>query len=157
MNDVGWIKLTQLVLLQIFEDEFEMNETGREAITPAVADEEVLLKEEHSKYRTGTDKLLHVTRWSRPDIWNATRELTRVVRGSNRNHYLTMLKYMKYCIRIKDREWVLKPTRKWDGKKGFNFRISSRSDSDYAKCLATRRSVSDYNVKLEGAVVIVAT
>ena len=83
MEDVGWIKLTQPVLLQSFEDEFEMEETGREAFTPAVAGsvlnpdvpaEEVISKEEHSKYRTRTGKLLHVTRWSRPDIWNATRD-----------------------------------------------------------------------------------
>ena len=53
--------------------------------------------------------------------------------------------------------WVLKPTRKWDGKKGFKFRISGRSDFDYVKCPATRRIVSGYNVKLEGAVVIVAS
>ena len=64
---------------------------------------------------------------------------------------------MKYCIRTKSRGWVLKPTRKWDGKKGFKFRISGRSDSGYAKCPATRRSVSGYNVKLEGAIVIVAS
>ena len=68
-----------------------------------------------------------------------------------------MLKCMKYCIRTKSRGWVLKPTRKWDRKKGFKFRISGRSDFDYVKCPATRRSVSGYNVKLEGAVVIVAS
>ena len=54
-----------------------MEETGREAFTPTavglvlnpdVPAEEVISKEEHSKYRTGTGKLLHVTRWSRPDI-----------------------------------------------------------------------------------------
>ena len=32
--------------------------------------------------------------------------------------------------------------------------MSGRSDSDYAKCPATRRSVSGHNVRLEGAVVI---
>ena len=84
IDDLGWIKLTQPVLLQSFEDEFEIEETGREAFTPAVAEsvlnpdvpaEEVIYKEEYLKYRTGTSKLLHVIRWSRPNIWNATREL----------------------------------------------------------------------------------
>ena len=77
MEDVGWIKITQPVLLQSFEDEFEMEETRKEIFTPAVAglvlnsdvsDEELISKEEHLKYRTGTGKLLHVTRWSRLDI-----------------------------------------------------------------------------------------
>ena len=63
---------------------------------------------------------------------------------------------MKYCILTKSRGWVLKPTRKWDGKKGFKFRIAGRSDYNYEKCPATRRSMSGYNVKLKGAVVIVA-
>ena len=40
----------------------------------------------------------------------------------------------------------------WEIKK--KFVISGRSDSDYAKCPATRRSVSGHNVKLEGAVII---
>ena len=80
-----------------------MEETGRKVFTPAVTgsvltpdvpDEEIISKEEHSKYRTGTSKLLHVTRWSRPDIWNATRELTRAVKDPSRIHYLAMLKCM---------------------------------------------------------------
>ena len=166
MEDVWWIKLTQPELLQSFEDEFEMEETWRKVFTPAVTglvltqdmpDEEVISKEEHSKYRTGTGKLLHVTRWSRPDIWNATRELTRAVKDPDRIHYLAILKCMKYYIRTKNRGWVLRPTRKLDGKKGFKFRISGRSDTYYAKFLATRRSVNRYNVKLEGAMVIVAS
>ena len=166
MNDMGQNKLIQTVLLQIFEDEFEIEETRREAITKTVTGsvlnqdlpaKELLSKEEHSKYRTGTGKILHVIIWSRPDIWNTTRELTKAVKGSSRNHYLAILKCMKFCIRTKNRGWAPKPTRKWDGKKGFKFRISDRSDSDYAKCPATRRSVSGYNVKLEGVVVIVAS
>ena len=64
---------------------------------------------------------------------------------------------MKYYIRTKNSGWILKPTRKWDGKKIFKFEISSRFNSDYAKCPANRRSVDDYNVKLEGYVVIVGS
>ena len=48
-----------------------MNDTGRDAINQTVArsvlnpdmpDKEVLPKEERSKYRTGKDELLHITR-----------------------------------------------------------------------------------------------
>ena len=49
MDDVGWIKLTQPVLLQSFEDEFEMEETGREAFTPAVAESEEVISEESTR------------------------------------------------------------------------------------------------------------
>ena len=108
----------------------------------------------HGKYRTGVGKLLHVTRWSRPEIWNAVRELTRAVKGPSQNHYAAMERVMKYCVDTPRRGWLLKPNRKWDGKSNLKFRVSGRSDSDYAKCPATRRSVSGHNVRLEGVVVI---
>ena len=62
---------------------------------------------------------------------------------------------MKYCVDTPKRGWVFKPRRTWDGKSKLEFEVSDRSDSDYAKCPVTRKSVSDHNVKLEGAVVIV--
>ena len=49
---------------------------------------------------------------------------------------------------------MLKPTRTWDEKFKFMFRISGRSDSDYTKGPSTRRNVSGYKVKLEEAVII---
>eukprot|EP00957_Ditylum_brightwellii_P126936 9677060-Ditylum_brightwellii.AAC.1 len=59
---------------------------------------------------------------------------------------------MEYCAAMPNRGWKLKPERKWDGKdKSFQFRISCMSDSDYAKCLVTRRSVSGYSTFFEGA------
>ena len=69
-------------------------------------------------------------------------------------HYNAMLRVMRYSVDTPERGWLLKPTRTWNGKSKFEFRISGRSDSDYAKCLATRRSVSGHNIKLEGAVII---
>jgi len=49
----------------------------------------------------------------------------------------------------------LKPNRKWNGRKGFLFRIRGKSDSDYATCPITRKSVSGYAVFLEGAPITV--
>jgi hypothetical protein len=49
---------------------------------------------------------------------------------------------------------VLNPTRKWDGNKEHKFIISGRSDSDYAKDMQTRKSISGYRVLLEGAPVM---
>ena len=69
-------------------------------------------------------------------------------------HYNVMLRVMRYLVDTPERGWLLKPTRTWDGKSKFKFRISGRSDSDYAQCPTTRKNVSGYNVKLEGAVII---
>ena len=96
----------------------------------------------------------HLTRWSRPETWNAVGKLTRAVKGPSMMYYNAMLRVMKYCVDTPKRGWLLKSKRTWDGKSKFMFQISGRSDSDYAKCPATRRSASGFNVKLEGAVII---
>ena len=140
-----------------------MPPTGRSINTPALAgsvlspdvpNEERVVQEVHSSYRTGIGKLLDVARWSRPETWNAVRELTRTVKGSNMMHYNAMLRVMRYSVDTPERGWSLNPTRTWDRKSKFEFRISGRSDSDYAKCPASRRSVSGHNIKLKGAVII---
>ena len=45
----------------------------------------------------------------------------------------------------------LKPNARWDGDRNFEFTISGRSDSDYAKCPTTKRSVSGYSAYMNGA------
>ena len=157
------VRLTQTVILLSYNDEFDLPPAGRLSNTPALAgsvlspeagEEELVDKKNHNSYRTGVEKLLHVTRWSRPETWNTVRELTRAVTGPSMMHYNAMLRLMKYCVDTPKKGWMLKPKRTWDGKSKFMFQISGRSDSDYVKCPATKRSVSGFNVKLEGAVII---
>jgi hypothetical protein len=69
-------------------------------------------------------------------------------------HFDAMLRLMKYVDDTSDRGLVLNPTRKWDGNKEHKFIISGRSDSDYAKDMQTRKSISGYRVLLEGAPVM---
>ena len=82
------------------------------------------------------------------------RDLTRAIKGPIMMHYNAMLRVIRYSVDTPERGWLLKPTRSWDGKSKFKFRISGKSDSDYAQCPPTRRNLSGYNVKLEGAVII---
>ena len=158
------LRLTQPVLLQSFKDEFELPDSGRvqsvpavagSVLTPDVTDEEALNEDEHAEYRTAVGKLLHVCRWSRPEIWNAVRELTRAVQKPGQRHMESAKKVMRYCVETPKRGWYLKPKRTWDGDKEFQFRISGRSDSDFAKCPVTRKRVSGGNVKLEECPIIV--
>ena len=61
---------------------------------------------------------------------------------------------MKYCVNTKEDGWVLKPSRTWDGKdKTFKFLLRGKSDSNYATCKETRRSVTGYVVYLEDALI----
>ena len=65
-----------------------------------------------------------------------------------------MLRVMKYCVQTPNRGWTLKPTRKWTQcNKAFAFLITGRSDSNYATCPETRKSITGFLVRLENAIV----
>ena len=154
----GTIKFTQPVMIQSFSDEFELPE-GKAPNTPATPgqflvkgdDATNLKQEQQTKYRSGVGKLLHMMRWSRPEILNAVRELSRYMSGATPAHMKAMLRLMKYCTGTPERGWTLKPNRKWDGSPKHKFIISGLSDSDYAKDVDTRRSVTGTAVFLEGS------
>ena len=58
---------------------------------------------------------------------------------------------MSYCVKTSNKGVKLNPNANWDGTKNFEFTISGRSDSDYAKDPVTRRSITGYAAYLNGA------
>ncbi len=157
----GWMKLTQPVLMQSFVDEFGITKDGDTPKTPATPGE-VLQKGEPENqlsdkdqriYRSGVGKLLHLMKWTRPDMLNAVRELSRFMTGASPAHMSAMRRAMKfrYCTGTPNRGILLKPNMRWDGNPDFEFIVSGRSDSDYAKDPERRRSVSGYCTFLCGA------
>ena len=159
----GWMKLTQPVLLQSFTDEFEL--PTQKAMTPAVpgdvlqksGDEPGMDAESQTKYRSGVGKLLHMMRWSRPEILNAVRELSRFGGIADPAHMKALMRTMKYCSATPNRGLLLKPDCKWDGNKDFQFTINARSDSEFMKDAMTRKSVGGHVVYLNGAPVCLAS
>jgi len=151
----GALKMTQPVLLQSYRDEFELpdEEPPRTPATPG----EVLQKgepmepEEQSKYRSGVGKLLHMMKWTRPEMLNAVRELSRFMMDASLAHMKAMYRAMSYALSTPNHGVMLKPNRKWDGSPDFEFEITGRADSDYGKDPERRRSVSGYSTFLEGA------
>ena len=165
--DIDWsvpsCKLTQPVLIQSFVDEFEATVQGH--TTPAIpgstlqetTPESTLSNAETTKYRSGVGKLLHVMRWSRPDILNAAREVSQFMGRANPAHFQAMLRVLEYCVGTPERGLVLAPKGEWDGKdKSYKFVISGRCDAEHAKCHETRRSVGGHVVYLNGAPVVIA-
>jgi hypothetical protein len=140
-RDKDCIRMTQPVMLQSFRDEFELPEGNDNPITPAVAGEVLqpcdpehqLADKEQVIYRQGVGKLLHLMRWSRPDVLNSVRELTRFAGRASMAHMKAMYRVMKFCRATKKRGKTLKPRRNWDETKDYEFEILGRSDSDYAK------------------------
>jgi hypothetical protein len=163
-RDEGYMILTQPVLIQSFEDEFEL--PMREYTTPAVpnsvlvgskeaggeGDESLLNEQEHRQYRKGVGKLIHLGKYSKSECLNAIRELSRFGNRPNKAHYKAMIRAMRYCVSTKDKGLMLKPNKRWDPKdKDFEFEITGKSDSDFAKDPETRRSVSGWAAFLNGA------
>eukprot|EP00970_Alexandrium_tamarense_P017917 scaffold12450_cov331-Alexandrium_tamarense.AAC.1 len=79
-NGLATVKITQPVLIQKLEDEFDVS-TGKAPGTPARPGEvlsklhggELLTSAAATNYRSGTATLMFIMQWSRPDIFNATR------------------------------------------------------------------------------------
>jgi hypothetical protein len=155
------MKLTQPVLVQSLVDEFEL--PSREATVPATSgdvladdeEDELLSPVEQTKYRSGVGKLLHLAKWSRVDILNRVRELSKYMTKPRESHFKAMLRVMKYVANTPERGLFLSPKRQWDGKdREFLFEVTGYADADYAADKETRRSVSGYCTLLEGALVM---
>lgn len=157
-----WMRITQPVQIQSFRDEFNLPEGGHQPMTPAEAgtvltacDKEALVPEDmHSEYRSGVGKMMHVMRWSRPEILNPVRELTRFLKETGRAHYKAMQRGMLYCLNTPNRGLLLKPDCEWDGSPEHEFVIEGRCDSEFAKDTITRRSVGGHAVFLHGAPIL---
>ena len=148
-SGLATVKFTNPVLIQKLQDEYEIP-TGRPSKTPAVAGQ-VLVKgdgsgmidgKQHKIYRSGTATCMYIMQWSRPDIYNTTRGLSRHMCAPRLAHEKAMHHLFRHVIATKNRGLVLAPDTIWDGNKDFEFRIHGRSDSDYAANTDDRRSVS---------------
>ena len=155
----GWMRFTQPVLMQSFEDEFDFPATGRNKVLPAPAgsqlrkSEDTVSEEDHATCRTGVGKLLHMMKWSRPDCLNRTRELSKFVQHPAIEHLKAMCDLVLHTLNTPNRGTTFKPERKWDGRdKHFKFRVGGKSDSDFNK-EEGEKSVSGWSVFLEKAAV----
>mmetsp|Transcript_25862 Transcript_25862/g.36811 ORF Transcript_25862/g.36811 Transcript_25862/m.36811 type:complete len:102 (+) Transcript_25862:186-491(+) len=87
-----------------------------------------------AKYRRAVEKLLHVMRWSRPEVLNPVRETSKFMKDANEYHNKAEHRIMKYFVDTPEHGLVLSPVGKWDGKdKTFEFVIQGRCDSEFVK------------------------
>ena len=101
-------------------------------------------------YRSGVGKLIHMMKWSRPDVLNAVQDLMRHMSKAMLCHVKAMKRVMTYLTMMVDYGLMLEPNAKWDGSKEFEFEVTGHSDSDFAKDPATCKSVSGWAVFLNG-------
>jgi hypothetical protein len=158
----GGVKFQKKVLLQSYRDEFDILKLKKFNTLAAPGTvlrkpdegEDILTPAKQTRYRSGVGKGMHMIQYSRPETYNAVRNLARHMTSATQGHYDAMLRMLKYVDDTSDRGLVLNLTRKWDGNKEQEFIICGRSDSNYAKDTQTRKSISRYRVLLEGAPVM---
>lgn len=137
----GWIRITQPVLLQSYKDEFDLPESN--VATPANPGQILVpCKEEHAlnadaqtAYRLGVAKMLHMMRWSRPELLNLVRELSCFMKMAAGAHIRAMYQVMQYCVNTPKHGLLLKPKGKWNGAKDKEFEVMGKSDANYASTL----------------------
>ena len=137
--DNGTMTITQPVLLQGLCDKLEVRGEQFETVVATGEglhpyDEGAQLDHELQKeYQLGVGKLLHLTEWSRPDISNAVRDLSRFMGRANGAHLKAMKRVVKYCVDTPNRGLFMGHNKKWNGKPTFKFDSTGWSDFDCAE------------------------
>ena len=58
--------------------------------------------EKQTRYRSGVGMLLYLVKFSRPDIYNSVRELTKSMRSATESHYQSLIIVLKFVMETQD-------------------------------------------------------
>ncbi len=98
------LKFTQPVLMQSYNDKFELPKKSYKTPAPAglvlVAGnkEEALSPAMQKRYCSGTGKAMHVMQYSKPEMYNSVQDLSCHMHQATQNHYKAMLSVLKYSL-----------------------------------------------------------
>ena len=124
--------------------------TGYTAVKHLEDGDEELCPEEHKQFRGIVGKLMWLC-GSRPDLCFATKELARGLSAPTREHMARAMHAVKYAIETKDYALKLYANEQLDSNS--IVQLDAYSDSDWAGCVATRRSTSGVAILLCGSTV----
>ena len=120
---------------------FKTPAAPRSVVMRPIKDQETTLyMEQQNQYRSGVGMLMNLVKHSRPDIANATRELTKVLDGATDAHWKAMMQLIKFVLDTKTYALRLKPTCVGNG----TVSLRGISDSEFAGDRETRKSVYGY-------------
>ena len=105
-------------------------------------------------YYFGVGMLVHMMKWSRPEISNAVRELSRFMKTATLAHMKAMKNVMNYTVATTEHVLLLKPYAELDVIPEIEREVSRQTDSDFAMNPIMRKRVSGYTTLLNGAVVL---
>lgn len=102
---------------------------------------ELIHQEQQKKFRSGVGMLLYLVKYSRPDIANAVRELSKVMDGATPAHLKSLHRLIKFVTTTRDKCVIMKNDDLQDLDL---FVITAFCDSDYAGDKDTRLSVTGF-------------
>ena len=118
--------------------------TPRFKILKSTKDIEVLDSEHQTKYRSGVGMLLYLTKYSRPDISNIVRELSKCMDSASWGSYQELLRVIKFVDDTKSFGLKVKPRLNDD----LEWNLKIFCDSDWAGDPETRISVTGFVIYL---------
>jgi len=113
-------------------------------------DNKKISETEQKVYRSGVGILLYLVKYSRPDISNAVRELSKASDGADSTHMKCLLRTIKYVLDTKDLALKYELEEKFTSG---TWAIKAYCDSDFAGDKDTRISVTGFCIYLLGCLV----
>ena len=108
--------------------------------------EGVLSPEEQTLYRCGVGILLYLVKHTKPDLANATRELSKAMDVANYLHWRELLRVIIYALKSQEKGIVLRPDRK-----SVKLNLKIFVDAEFAGDQDNRRSIMDRIIYLNEA------
>ena len=125
--------------------------TGFAVVRP-VEGEPILSEEMQTRYRSGIGILMFLIKYSRPDISNAVRELSKVNDGATEGQYKELLRIMKYVKDTKASGLKYHVHNK-ELSENCIWEMVAYCDSDFAGDKDSQKSVTGYGIYLLGCLV----
>ena len=112
-------------------------------VTRCLIPDQLVSLDEQRSYRSGVGILLYLVKFSRPDISNAVRELSKASDGADNSSFKCLLRTIKYVLDTRNLYLKYEVNPKLMDK---NWSIKTFCDSDFAGDKSTRVSVTGYCV-----------
>ena len=77
---------------------YETPAAPRDIVMRPMEGDDLLSQNEQVKYRSGVGMLLYLVKFSRPDIANSVRELSKVMDGATKGHLICLLRVIKFVL-----------------------------------------------------------
>ena len=121
-------------------EEYGMPSGSGENIKRTDEDEPKISTDDQRKYRSGVGMLLYLVKFSRLDISNTVRELSKVMDGATPAHMKSMLRTIKFIMDTRERVSNFNLRE----QEGSQWILKAFSDSDWAGSNDDRRSITGY-------------